>query len=81
MDMAPNELQMLAGHMGHSVNIHKSVNRLQKNDIERTKVTKILRAAKSGTVWKGNTRMEVESASITDVPVEGENIQNMGSYF
>ncbi|KAF6034991.1 hypothetical protein EB796_006700 [Bugula neritina] len=47
-----NELRMLADHMGHDLNIHTNVYRLQTSLIERAKVARILVAAHSGTIHK-----------------------------
>jgi len=43
---------MLADHMGHDLNIHTNVYRLQTSLIERAKVARILVAPHSGTIHK-----------------------------
>ena len=48
IDMTPNELQWLSGHMGHDVNTHKRNYRLHDNRIEVTKVGHLLTALDSG---------------------------------
>jgi hypothetical protein len=46
--MKPAELGMLADHMGHSVNIHMDIYKLQSNLLERSKVAKLLCAVDNG---------------------------------
>ena len=46
------ELKIVADHMGHNVNIHTEVYRLQSSLIEKTKVAKILMALENGTISK-----------------------------
>ena len=48
--MNDSELKMIADHMGHSVNIHTDVYRLQCSLIEKTKVAKILIAMENGAI-------------------------------
>lgn len=50
--MDHSELELLADHMGHSVNIHTSVYKLQSSLLERSRVAKLLCAVESGAVSK-----------------------------
>ncbi|XP_053380135.1 uncharacterized protein LOC128548751 [Mercenaria mercenaria] len=52
MDMNPEELKMLADHMGHSLHIHTDVYRLQSSVLERTKVARLLLAVEDGQVGR-----------------------------
>ena len=74
LDMAPSELRMIADHMGHSVNIHTDVYRLQSSVLERTKVARILLAAENGTLnrfkedrWRLSVLMNCPCRSITKI--------------
>lgn len=42
LDMKDSELKMLADHMGHNVNIHTEVYRMQSSLLERSKVASVL---------------------------------------
>lgn len=55
--MTDAELKIVADHMGHNVNIHTDVYRLQTSLIEKTKVAKILIALENGNIsqFKGKT--------------------------
>lgn len=66
MDMKENELKMLADHMGHNVNIHTDIYRLQSSVIERAKVARVLIAVDNGMInrFKGRT--------LESIPVEGK---------
>ncbi|KAF6027284.1 hypothetical protein EB796_014398 [Bugula neritina] len=57
---------MMADHLGHSVNIHTSVYRLQSNLIERTKVSKILIAIENGGIAK---TAEIRQLDEIEIPV------------
>jgi len=48
MDMSGDELKLVADHMGHSVQIHTDIYRLQSSVLERTKVAKALVAIERG---------------------------------
>lgn len=76
--MDNRELALLADHMGHSVNIHTDVYKLQSSLLERTKVAKLLCAVESGTVSKYKESTEIDDAvnQIQDslmLDDEGEN--------
>lgn len=48
LDLDGNELEWLAGHMGHDVNVHKHFYRLQDQTLELAKVSKLLLAIDEG---------------------------------
>ena len=48
LDLDSNELEWLASHMGHDVNVHKHFNRLQDQTLELAKVSKLLLAIDEG---------------------------------
>ena len=50
--MNDSELKMLADHMGHNINIHTDVYRLQSSIIERAKVASVLIAMENGNINK-----------------------------
>ena len=66
MDMQKEELKMLADHMGHSLNIHTDVYRLQSSVLERTKVARVLLAVEAGQLnkYKGHTLVAVSIEGI-----------------
>ena len=45
--MTDDELKMLADHMGHNINIHTDIYRLQTSLVEKTKVAKLLLASEN----------------------------------
>ena len=47
-DMSRNELSMISDHMGHNIDIHTDVYRLQSSVFEKTKVARVLLALESG---------------------------------
>ena len=48
LDLKNNEIEWLAGHMGHDLNVHKEYYRLQDHTIELAKVSKLLLALDEG---------------------------------
>lgn len=64
------ELEMVADHMGHSVNIHTTVYKLQQNLIERSKVARVLDALESGRMSdiKRTEPTELESLDLSILP-------------
>ena len=65
-DLQPGELEWLAQHLGHTVEIHRSAYRLHESTIELAKVSKLLIAIDSGNIstFKGK--------SLTDINIDGE---------
>ena len=47
-DMTVSELKMIADHMGHNLNVHTDVYRLQSSLLEKTKVARVLIAMENG---------------------------------
>ncbi|KAJ8317221.1 hypothetical protein KUTeg_005125, partial [Tegillarca granosa] len=52
LDMNKDELQLLADHMGHSLEIHTNIYKLQTSVLERTKVARLLLAMEKGNLNK-----------------------------
>ena len=52
MDMKSSELRMVAEHMGHNINIHTDIYRLQTYLLEKTKLVRVLIALENDTVGK-----------------------------
>lgn len=77
--MEKQELALLADHMGHSVNIHTDVYKLQSSLLERSKVAKLLCAVENGTLNRYHNTTEVESA--TEVLPVQSFIDECGKYF
>ena len=48
LDLKANELEWLAGHMGHNIDVHKEYYRLQDHTIELAKISKLLLALDEG---------------------------------
>ncbi|XP_060563893.1 uncharacterized protein LOC132723231 [Ruditapes philippinarum] len=48
LDMTSAELKLVADHMGHNINIHTDVYRLQSSLLEKTKVARVLIALENG---------------------------------
>jgi hypothetical protein len=66
--MTRSELQMVADHMGHDVNIHCNVYCLQQSTIEKAKVAKILLAIENGMLGK------FRGKSLQDINADGKCI-------
>lgn len=62
--MTDSELKLVADHMGHNLNIHTDVYRLQSSLLEKTKVARVLIAMENGCVenFKGK--------NIQDIPLD-----------
>ena len=60
-DLHPGELDWLAKHMGHDVDIHKLAYRLHTSTVEITKVGKVLAALDQGqkSIFKGKRINEI----------------------
>ena len=63
--MSRSELEMIADHMGHNLNIHTEIYRLQSSVIEKTKVSRVLLAAEQGLLHKFCGK------KLTDISIEG----------
>ena len=50
--MTEAELKMIADHMGHNLNVHTDVYRLQNSLLEKTKVARVLIAMENGQMSK-----------------------------
>lgn len=72
--MTDEETKMLAGHMGHSLNIHLDHYACQLGILERTKVARILCAVENGTL----NRLEVRT-NLEDVIVDDADLLNQGA--
>ena len=58
---------MIADHMGHNLNIHTDVYRMQSSVLEKTKVAKVLLAFETGQLSKFRGR------KLDEIPEEGIN--------
>lgn len=65
--MTPDELAMVADHMGHSINIHTSVYKLQQNLIERSKVAMVLSAVERGVYEKTSSLQSLDVINMDDM--------------
>ena len=62
--MTDSELKMVADHMGHNMNVHADVYRLQSCLLEKTKVARVLIAMEDGYVEK------FRGKSIRDIQID-----------
>lgn len=55
--MKPNELKLVADHMGHNLDIHTNIYKMQSSILEKSKVARVLLAVENGMLnkWKGQT--------------------------
>ena len=70
MDMSPDELKLVANHMGHSVTIHTNIYKLQSSVLERTKVARALVALENGKL------ADFHGRPLNSIGLEGKCIQN-----
>lgn len=70
--MQESELQMIADHMGHSINIHTHVYRLQQHSIEKSKVARILLAADEGTLHRMKAQTDLDHLNLSELPIPDE---------
>ena len=69
MNMSAEETKMLAGHMGHSLNIHVNHYSAQLSILERTKVARILTAVQNGSMKCLNTPTDLSKVRVDDKDV------------
>lgn len=69
MKMSEDELTLLCGHMGHSLNIHVDHYTLQTDMLIKTKVAKILAAVMQGNIEKKDSRTEIDDVSVQEIDV------------
>ena len=62
--MTDSELKLVADHMGHNLNVHTDVYRLQSSLLEKTKVARVLIAMENGCVDK------FRGKTIQDIPID-----------
>ena len=62
--MSDSELKLIADHMGHNINIHTDIYRLQSTILEKTKVAKVLTAFDNGVVarFKGQMLEDIDES-------------------
>ena len=65
MHLENNELEWLAGHLGHDVNVHKEYYRLEDSAIELAKVSRLLIAIDSG------NGKDLAEKSLSDIQLNG----------
>ena len=61
-----NELEWLAGHMGHNIDVHKEYYRLQDHTIELAKISKLLLA-----LDEGNGK-DLVGKKLSDITLQGK---------
>ncbi|XP_038047636.1 uncharacterized protein LOC119721741 [Patiria miniata] len=69
LSLQPHQLEWVASHLGHSVNIHKDFYRVQDSTIELCKVSKLLMAIDAGDVgqWAGKSLDDIQ---VEDIEME-----------
>jgi hypothetical protein len=60
---------MVADHMGHDLNIHTNIYRLQSSLVERGKVARILLAADSGQLHKFDATQDLDGIDLDKIPL------------
>ena len=62
LNLKEGELEWLANHLGHDINIHRDVYRLHESTMEITKVSKLLLAMERGAIhqFHGKSLQEIE---------------------
>lgn len=65
--MTESELKLVADHMGHNLNVHTDVYRLQSSLLEKTKVARVLIASENGSISKFQGR-RLDAISMTELP-------------
>ncbi|KAJ8311360.1 hypothetical protein KUTeg_010715 [Tegillarca granosa] len=75
LDMNKDELQLLTDHMGHSLEIHTDIYKLQTLVLERTKVARLLLAMETGNLNKlrGNSLDEVNLEELPEPEEDDDN--------
>lgn len=66
-------MNMIADHLGHSVNIHTSIYKLQQQLIEKSKVAKILIAIEEGNIHKLDSATETDIINMSDIHIAAED--------
>jgi len=66
LGLTPGEMEWLANHLGHDINIHRDVYRLHESSIEISKISRLLLAVESGEVAKFKGR------ELKDIDVSGK---------
>ncbi|XP_060552738.1 uncharacterized protein LOC132714024 [Ruditapes philippinarum] len=66
IEMTEAELKMVADHMGHSLNVHTDIYRLQSCLLEKTKVARVLIAMENGNIdsFQGKSLQYIEVENI-----------------
>ena len=72
--MTPAEKEMLADHMGHTLNIHTSVYKMQQNMIERSKVARVLTMFEEGSLQWQKDFTQLESIPLSKLHGESHVI-------
>ena len=71
--MSDEETKLLAGQMGHDLNIHLNHYAQQLGILERTKVAKIVCAFSNGLLSKQDLEIDFNTISIKDEAVVNKN--------
>ncbi|XP_045165970.2 uncharacterized protein LOC123529636 [Mercenaria mercenaria] len=67
--MSGDELKMVADHMGHSIQIHADIYKMQSSVLERTKVARALVAIQNGNFKLNNFKgQNLSSISVDEIP-------------
>jgi len=69
VDLKENELDWLAKHMGHDINVHRQYYRLQESTLELAKVSKLLLAVDSGRASQFAGK-KLDEIAVEDLPAE-----------
>jgi len=78
LNLEKGEVEWLANHLGHDLDVHKSFYRLHESTVELSKVSRLLLAVDSGCVseYSGKKLSEVTVATSPNVDVEPDSEQD-----
>jgi hypothetical protein len=64
MNLGENEMDWLANHLGHDINVHRQFYRLQESSVELAKVSKFLMASEKGLISKDLKGLKIDDIDI-----------------
>lgn len=72
LDMSDNELDWLASHLGHDIRVHRDFYRLQSEQVELAKISKLIFAVDSGKAHKfhGKKLDNIQVEDLDDIVLE-----------
>jgi hypothetical protein len=65
MNLAENEMDWLANHLGHDIKVHRQFYRLQESSVELAKVSKLLLASEKGLIPSDYKGLKIDDIDVT----------------